>query len=79
MDASHPNMFQQSAVDESEIIKLVENHFVLNRTVLQWRPTKGGDILTSNTKEIMAFSAFFQRGFGLPCNTPYYEVHNQLH
>jgi hypothetical protein len=56
-------------VDESEILKLVENHFLPNRVVLQWRPTKGEDIPTPNTKEIVVFSSFFQRGFGLPaCN-----------
>jgi hypothetical protein len=59
MVTSHLNMFQQSTVDESEILKLVENHFLLNRAMLQWRPAKGVDIPTPNTKEIMVFSSFF--------------------
>jgi hypothetical protein len=46
MVASHPNMFQQSTVDESEILKLVENCFLPNCAVLQWRPAKGEDIPT---------------------------------
>jgi hypothetical protein len=34
--------------------------------MLQWRPTVGEDIATTNTNEIVVFSSFFQRGFGLP-------------
>jgi hypothetical protein len=34
--------------------------------VLQWRPTTGEGIPTPNTTEIVVFSSFFQRGFGLP-------------
>jgi hypothetical protein len=34
--------------------------------VLQWSPAIGEDIPTPNTKEIVVFSSFFQRGFGLP-------------
>jgi hypothetical protein len=66
MAASHPDMFQQSIVDESEILKLVENCFLPTRAVLQWRPAKGEDIPTPNTKEIVVFSSFFQHGFDLP-------------
>jgi hypothetical protein len=66
MAASHPNMFQQSVVDEGEILKLIENHFLPNHAVLQWWPAKGEDILTPNTKEIVVFSAFLQHKFGLP-------------
>jgi hypothetical protein len=54
-----PNRFQQSIADEGEILKLVENHFLLNCAVLQWRPAKGEDIPTPNTKDIMVFSSFF--------------------
>jgi hypothetical protein len=66
MAASNPEMFQQSIADESEILKLVENHFLPDHTVLQWWPTKGEDFPIPNTKEIVVFSSFFQRGFGLP-------------
>jgi hypothetical protein len=59
MAASHPHLFQASAVDESEIRKLVVNHFLLDRTVLQWRPATGEDIPTPNTNEIVVFSSFF--------------------
>jgi hypothetical protein len=59
-------MFQQSIVDESEILKLVENYFLLNHAMLQWWPAKGEDIPTPNTKEIVVFSSFFQLGFGFP-------------
>jgi hypothetical protein len=59
-------MFQQSIADEGKILKLVENHFLLNHAVLQWWLAKGEDIPTPNTKEIVVFSAFFQHGFGLP-------------
>jgi hypothetical protein len=33
--------------------------------VLQQRPAAGEDIATPNTNEIVVFSSFFQRGFGL--------------
>jgi hypothetical protein len=65
MAASHLHMFQQSAADESEILKLDKNHFLLDRVVLQWRPVIGEDIPTPNTKKIVVFSSFFQREFGL--------------
>jgi hypothetical protein len=52
-------MFQQSIADESEILKLVENYFLLNHAMLQWWPAKGEDIPTPNTKEIVMFSSFF--------------------
>jgi hypothetical protein len=64
MAASHPHLFQQSVTDESKIHKVVKNRFLLDRTVLQWRPVAGEDIPTHNTKEIVVLSSF-QRGFGL--------------
>jgi hypothetical protein len=66
MIASHPHLFQQSIADDSEIHQLVVNHFLPDRVKLQWRPATGEDIPTLNTKEIVVFSSFFQRGFGLP-------------
>jgi hypothetical protein len=65
MAASHLHLFQQSAVDESEIHKLVANCFLPDHVVLQWRPAAGEDILTPNTNEIVVFSSF-QCGFSLP-------------
>jgi hypothetical protein len=61
-----PTPFQQSIGDESEIRKLVKNHFLPDWAVLQRRPAIGEDITTPNTKEIVLFSSFFQRRFGLP-------------
>jgi hypothetical protein len=54
-----------SVADENAIRKLVTNHFLLDRIVLQWHPAAGEDIPTPNTIEIVVFSSFFQRGFGL--------------
>jgi hypothetical protein len=59
MAASHLHLFQQSVMDESEIPKLGENHFLLDRAMLQWRPVAGEDILTPSTKEIVVFSSIF--------------------
>jgi hypothetical protein len=36
MAASHLHLFQQSIADESEICKLVENHFLWDCIMLQW-------------------------------------------
>jgi hypothetical protein len=69
MAASHPHLFQSSVADESDIRKLVVNHFLPDRAVLQWHPTTGEDILTPTTNKIVVFSSFFQRGFVLSaCN-----------
>jgi hypothetical protein len=58
-----------SVADESEIHKLVMNHFFPDRTVLQWCPAVGEDIPTPNTNEIMVSSCLFQHEFGLlACN-----------
>jgi hypothetical protein len=65
MAALHPHLFQPSVVDESEIHKLVVNHLLPDRAVLQWRPPAREDIPTPNTNEIVVFSSFFQHGFGL--------------
>jgi hypothetical protein len=65
MAASHPHLFQSSIVDESEVRKLVANHFLPDRAMLQWCPAAGEDIPTPNMNEIVVFSSFFQRGFVL--------------
>jgi hypothetical protein len=65
MAASHPHLFQPSVVHENVIRKLVANRFLLDQAVLQWHPATGEDIPTPNTKEIVVFSSFFQRGFRL--------------
>jgi hypothetical protein len=59
MVASHSEMFQKSIADERKIWKLVRNHFLLEREVLQWQPANGEDIPTPNTNEIVVLSSFF--------------------
>jgi hypothetical protein len=66
MVASHPHLFQLSISDENEMRKLVVNHFLLDRVVLQWCPATGEDIPTPKTNEIVVFTSFFQHGFGIP-------------
>jgi hypothetical protein len=55
-------MFQQSTTDESEILKLVENHFLPNHMVLQWQLAKGEDIPTPSMDlffpPVISFAAF---------------------
>jgi hypothetical protein len=65
MATSHPQLFQQSTVDESKITKFVANCFLPDRVVLQWCPVAGEDIPTRITNEIVVFSSFLQRGFVL--------------
>jgi hypothetical protein len=65
MAALHPHLFQASVMNESEIHKLVANHFLLDRAVLQWHTATGEDLPTPNTNKIVVFSSFFQHGFGL--------------
>jgi hypothetical protein len=68
MASSHLHLFQASTADENEIRKIIANHFLPDRTVLQWRPAIDEDIPTPNTNEIVVFSSFFQRGFSLPAS-----------
>jgi hypothetical protein len=63
---SHLHLFQSSVADESEIHKLVANHFLPDHAVLQWCPATREDIPTLNTNEIVVFSSFFQCRFSLP-------------
>jgi hypothetical protein len=72
MAASHPHLFQPPLSDENKIRKLVANHFHPDYAVLQWLPTADEEILTPNANEIVVFTSFFQRWFGLP-------VHDFLH
>jgi hypothetical protein len=65
MATSHSHMFQLSVADESEIHKLVVNHFLLDRAMLQWHLAADEDLPTPNTNEIVVFFSFFQRRFGL--------------
>jgi hypothetical protein len=65
MATSHLHLFQPFVMDENKICKLVVNHFVPDRVVLQWCPTTREDIPTPNTTEIVVFSSFFQCGIGL--------------
>jgi hypothetical protein len=65
MFASHPHLFQSSAADESEIHKLVMNHFLPDHTVLQWCPATDDDLPAPNTNKIVVFYSF-QRGFSPP-------------
>jgi hypothetical protein len=59
MAASHPEQFKPSFVDEDELFKLVENHLLPDRDVLQWQPTKNEEIPTPHTNEIMVLTSFF--------------------
>jgi hypothetical protein len=66
MATSHLHLFQRSNMDESEICKLIANHFLLDHVVLQWNPAAREDIPTPNTTKIVVFSSFFLCRFGLP-------------
>jgi hypothetical protein len=66
MATSHPEMFKPSSIDDGKVLKLIENHLLPSRAVLQWRSEKDEEISTPNTNEIVFSTSFFQRGFGLP-------------
>jgi hypothetical protein len=59
MAASHLEMFQKSTADVSKLLKIVENCFLHDREMLQWRPRKGEGIPTPNTNKIVLLSSFF--------------------
>jgi hypothetical protein len=58
MVASHPDMLKPSTIDESELLKLVENNFLPDHAAPQWWPTKGEDIPTPNNKQIVVLTSF---------------------
>jgi hypothetical protein len=66
MGASHPDLFRPLNIDENDLDKLVDNYLLPSGVILQWHPAQGKDIPAPNTNEIIVFTAFFQRGFGLP-------------
>jgi hypothetical protein len=59
-------MFWPSTIDESELLKLIENHLLPSHAVLQWQSANDEDIPTPNTNEIIVLTSFFQHEFGLP-------------
>jgi hypothetical protein len=63
--ALHPHLFQSSILDEAEVHKLVANYFLQDHAMLPWRPTAEEGIPIPNTNEIVVFSSFFQREYGL--------------
>jgi hypothetical protein len=66
MAASHPHLFQSSITDECDIHKLIANHFLLDCVMRQWCLAASEYLPSPNMNEIVAFSSFFQCGFGLP-------------
>jgi hypothetical protein len=65
MAATHLHLFQSSVIDESKIHKLIANHFLLDRAMLQWCPITSEHLPRPNMNEIVVFYSF-QHGFGLP-------------
>jgi hypothetical protein len=59
MAASHPEMSLPSTVDEDDFLKLVKNHLLPSRAVLQWWPAMDEDIPTPNTNNIVVLTSFF--------------------
>jgi hypothetical protein len=59
MTASHPEMFRPSTIDESEILKLVNDHLLPPHAILEWWSAKDDDIPTPNTNEIVVSKSFF--------------------
>jgi hypothetical protein len=78
MAASHPKMFKSSSTDESEIRKLVDDHLLPPRAILQWRPVKDEEIPTPNTNEIMVSKSFFERVFELPASDFFRDLLNHF-
>jgi hypothetical protein len=77
MAASRPELFKTSTVDEDEILKLVTDHLLPTRAVLQWRPAKGEEIPTPNTNKFVVSKAFFKRGSRLPSRDFFhYQIHH---
>ena len=70
-----------SMCSESDLETLVSDGLLLEKSVIQWRPTLGEARPYENTGEIVAFAPYFERALGLPCSAffagllSYYRIH----
>jgi hypothetical protein len=55
-----------SVCDKASINELVFDGMVLDREVAGWRPARGEAFPTPNSNELVVFTSFFLRGFGIP-------------
>ena len=72
-----------SKCSDSDLEALVSAGLLPAKSIIQWRSALGQNRLYENTREIVAFAPYFERGLGLPCSgfysglLSYYRI--QLH
>jgi hypothetical protein len=65
--ALHPeNLWVPSTVTEEDLLAMVEEKVLPERSIIEWRPAVNNSFPSPDTGEIVVFESFFRRGFGLP-------------
>ena len=48
---------------------LVSDGLLVPKSIIQWHPALGKDHPYENTREIIAFTSYVERGLGFPCSS----------
>ena len=65
----HPEeVWVKSTVIEKDLLRMVDDKVLLEKSLIGWRTSNGELFPTTNTGELVVFEPFFYRGFSLPTN-----------
>src|SRR5438105_4754170 len=65
----HPEeVWVKSIVTEKDLLRMVDDKVLLEKSLIGWRAADGELFPTANTGELVIFEPFFYRGFLLPTN-----------
>ena len=63
----HPEeVWVKSTVTEKDLLRMVDDKVLPEKSLIGWRATDGELFPTANTGELVVFEPFFYRGFALP-------------
>ena len=68
-EPTHDEGWNTSKCSQSDLESLVKQGLLAPRSVIQWHPALEKDRLYENTREIIAFTSFLERGLGFPCSS----------
>ena len=59
--------WNMSKCSQTDLETLVSDGLLVPKSIIQWHPALGKDHPYENTREIVAFTPYLERGLGLPC------------
>ena len=65
-EPTHEEGWNTSKCSQSDLETLVLHGLFVPRSIIQWRPAFGDARPYENTREIVGFVSYFERGLGLP-------------